>query len=96
MSSRTAVGLIDGLVAVATVCASWLPANFQLSLAAYLIVSLAYSLLLKRVQLIDILTLTMLFDLRVVAGGAAIMMSLPNALLLAGSCFFFTLAHSSA
>ena len=92
LSSRTAAGLITVLIAVATVCASWLPATFQLSLAAYLIISLAYSLLLKRVLLIDILTLTILFDLRVVAGAGAVMMSLPSELLLACSCFFFTLA----
>jgi 4-hydroxybenzoate polyprenyltransferase len=92
LSSRTVIGLTVVLVAVAAVCASWLPANFQLALATYLLVCVAYSLLLKRVKLIDILTLTVLFDLRLAAGAAAIKVLLPNTLLLAGSCFFFTLA----
>src|SRR6202030_3048615 len=56
LSSPTAIGLTVVLVAVAAVCASRLPANFQLALASYLLIGIAYSLLLKRVKLIDILT----------------------------------------
>lgn len=92
ISPRAAVGLATILIAVAAVCASWLPVNFQLALAAYLFICLSYSLLLRRVPLIDVLTLTVLFDLRLAAGAGAAMMSLPGALLLACSCLFFTLA----
>jgi 4-hydroxybenzoate polyprenyltransferase len=94
LSSRTVVGLTVVLVSAAAVCASSLPANFQLAVVTYLVVCLAYSLLLKRVRLIDILTLTILFDLRLAAGAAAIKIPLPTTLLLGSSCFFFTLAVS--
>ncbi len=92
LSSRAAAGLAMLLIAVATVCALRLPASFQLTLVAYLFMCLAYSLLLKRVPLLDILTLTILLDLRLEAGASAVMMSLPSTLLLTCSCFFFTLA----
>ena len=92
LSPRTVIGLTIALVSAAMVCASLLPADFQLTLVAYLLICLAYSLLLKRVKLIDILTLTILFDLRLAAGAAAIKISLPNTLWLVGSCFFFTMA----
>jgi 4-hydroxybenzoate polyprenyltransferase len=92
LSSHTVVGLTAVLVLAAAVCAFLLPANFQLAVVTYLLVGLAYSLLLKRVRLIDILTLTILFDLRLAAGAAAIKIPPPTALLLASSCFFFTVA----
>jgi 4-hydroxybenzoate polyprenyltransferase len=92
LSSRTAAGLATVLISAAAIFASLLPAYFWLTLSAYLFICLAYSLLLKRVPLIDVLALTILLDLRLAAGASAIMTPLPNILLLACSCFFFALA----
>ena len=86
----TALGIV--LIATAAICASWLPAGFQLSLAAYLFLCVAYSLLLKRVPMIDVLALVLLFDLRLAAGASTATVPLPSTLLLACSCFFLTMA----
>ena len=90
LSSRAAVGQATALLTVAVICATSLPMNFRLTLAAYFFVCLAYSLFLKRLLLIDILILTILLDLRLVAGASAVMISLPRTLLLACSLFFHT------
>jgi 4-hydroxybenzoate polyprenyltransferase len=92
LSPSTAAGLTVGLVFIAVICASWLPNEFQLALAGYLFLCLAYSLLLKCVLMIDVLTLVMLYNLRLVAGASAASVPLPNLLLLTFGCFFLTLA----
>jgi 4-hydroxybenzoate polyprenyltransferase len=92
MLPRAALGQATALVTVAVICATSLPTNFRLTLAAYLFVCLAYSIFLKRLLLMDILTLSILFDLRLVAGASAAVISLPGTLLLACSPFFLTLA----
>jgi len=48
--------------------ASFLPPLFQLSMLAYLGLTLCYSFFLKRVAIIDVIALSMLYTLRVVAG----------------------------
>ena len=85
-----ALGMV--LIAIAASCASWLPIGFQLTLAAYLFLCVAYSLLLKRVPMIDVLVLVLLLDLRLAAGASAAMVPLPNALLLACTCFLLAMA----
>jgi 4-hydroxybenzoate polyprenyltransferase len=80
------------LIAVAVGCASWLPAGFQLALAAYLFLCLAYSFRLKRMPVVDVLILAIVYDLRLAAGASAAMVVLPNTLLLACTCFFLTMA----
>ncbi|MEM8749576.1 MAG: UbiA family prenyltransferase [Pseudomonadota bacterium] len=66
----------------------WLPTVFSLVLATYFAVTCAYSFLLKRLLLIDVLTLAGLFTIRVVAGAAAIGGEV-SAWLLAFCVFFF-------
>jgi 4-hydroxybenzoate polyprenyltransferase len=51
--------------------ATRLPVPFTLTIAAYLLVTTAYSLRLKREPVLDVLVLASLYVLRVVAGGAA-------------------------
>lgn len=65
-----------------------LPPLFLAWLAAYLVLTLAYSLGLKRIALVDVLTLAGLYTLRIVAGAAAIGVT-PSFWLLAFSTFFF-------
>jgi 4-hydroxybenzoate polyprenyltransferase/phosphoglycolate phosphatase-like HAD superfamily hydrolase len=63
-------------------------ANFFAWLLAYFIVTVAYSLRLKRYALIDCLTLAALYTLRIIAGAAAVAISL-SFWLLAFSIFVF-------
>lgn len=61
---------------------------FMISLAAYFILTCAYSLRLKRLVIVDCLTLAILYTLRIIAGAAAIGMNL-SFWLLAFSIFLF-------
>lgn len=77
-------GLLVLGLAIATTCGS----AFLLSLAAYLVLTGLYSLLLKRRVLLDCITLAILYTLRIVAGAAALEMQL-SFWLLAFSLFLF-------
>jgi 4-hydroxybenzoate polyprenyltransferase len=63
--------LVPLLLAAAFVVALRLPPWFLAVLGVYYAATLAYSLRLKRVMMIDVLVLATLYTLRVVAGGAA-------------------------
>jgi 4-hydroxybenzoate polyprenyltransferase len=49
-----------------------LPDSFLIILAGYLALSLAYSIWLKRIVLVDVFTLAVLYELRIFAGAAAV------------------------
>jgi len=68
--------------------ALWLPAEFVLVLLTYWLLTTAYSLLLKRLFLIDVLTLASLYTWRIIAGSAAISV-VTTYYLLAFSFFLF-------
>lgn len=64
--------VLSGLLFVGSfVAAHWLSSSFVGWLAVYAVTTLAYSLYLKRVALVDVLVLSGLYTLRVLAGGAA-------------------------
>ena len=65
-----------------------LPLPFLGVLAAYTVLTLAYSVVLKRHPIIDVMTLAGLYGIRIVAGGAAVAVAL-SPWLLAFSVFFF-------
>lgn len=70
-----ALFMIPILLLVGFGLALWLlPIMFTAVLAAYYILTLAYSLLLKRVVMLDVVTLAMLYTVRVVAGAAAMLL----------------------
>jgi 4-hydroxybenzoate polyprenyltransferase len=69
-----------------------LPRDFFLTLLAYFALSTAYSLGLKRIALVDVLTLATLYALRVIAGAAAIDVPLSFWLLAFSVFLFFSLA----
>lgn len=85
-----AAGLVAAplLVIVAIALALRLPAGFLPLLLAYAATTLAYSFLLKRVAVLDVLTLSALYTLRIVAGGEAIPVEI-SSWLLAFSLFLF-------
>jgi 4-hydroxybenzoate polyprenyltransferase len=89
---RPAAGVGLALVVGAAICAAWLPVGSQVGLASYLFLCLAYSLLLKRLLMIDVLTLVAVHDLRLVAGACAVPIPMSPALFLAGSSIFLALA----
>ena len=59
------------LFAAALAILPWLPAQFALWMAIYICSTMAYSLYLKRVALVDVMMLSGLYTLRLMAGGAA-------------------------
>lgn len=65
-----------------------LPGKFALTLVVYLLLTLAYTLYIKRKLMLDVIVLAGLYTLRVVAGAFAIEV-FPTAWLLAFSTFFF-------
>jgi 4-hydroxybenzoate polyprenyltransferase len=92
MDARLAVGLAALLVGVAAITAAFLPVIFQLALTGYLALSMAYSFILKRIAVVDILSLATLHDLRLVGGAGAAMIPVSAPLIVLGGCLFATLA----
>lgn len=79
------------LIAGAALCVL-LPVDFALWLGVYLVTTVAYSLRLKRVIVLDVLTLAGLYAVRILAGGAAVGVE-PSFWLMGFSMFmFFSLA----
>ncbi|HET7315019.1 UbiA family prenyltransferase [Salinisphaera sp.] len=86
------VAAIPILLLIAAVIAVFLPPLFGAVLATYYVVTLAYSMGLKRVALIDVLTLAILYTLRLIAGGAATGIPLSFWLLALSMSLFLSLA----
>ena len=80
---------ISGLLAsVSLFAAAYLPSRFMVYLLLYLVTTLAYSLKLKRLVLVDVIVLSALYTVRMVAGSAATH-TLISPWLAAFSIFFF-------
>lgn len=69
-----------------------LPARFVAVLAVYYALTLAYSLVLKRRMVVDVLALAMLYTLRVIAGAAALGIALTFWMLAFSMFLFLSLA----
>ncbi len=69
-----------------------LPAEFQLVLLLYATTTMAYSARLKRIPVIDVVILSSLYTLRVIAGGAALGIPLSGWLLAFSMSLFLSLA----
>jgi len=63
--------LVFLLVAGSLAILPWLPDQFAIWLVVYIVSTMAYSFYLKKLALVDVLTLSMLYTLRLLAGGAA-------------------------
>ncbi len=71
LSIRAGIAMVPLLLA-GSFAASWgLPGGFFAILTLYLIATTAYSVALKRMAMLDVLTLALLYTLRVIAGGVA-------------------------
>lgn len=84
--------LIPILLAISGLLASYLNPDFMFWLVLYFILTCAYSLYIKRVVLIDCMTLAVLYTIRIIAGAAAAVMSLSLWLLAFSIFIFFSLA----
>jgi 4-hydroxybenzoate polyprenyltransferase/phosphoserine phosphatase len=69
-----------------------LPVSFRITLAAYFLLTLAYSLSLKQVAILDLVSLALLYTTRIVAGGFALGTPVSFWLLAFAMFFFFSLA----
>jgi 4-hydroxybenzoate polyprenyltransferase/phosphoserine phosphatase len=76
------------LLVVSIATALFLPIEFALVLGGYLVATTAYSLAVKRMLLLDVLTLAGLYTMRILAGAAATGVDV-SFWLLAFSIFFF-------
>ncbi len=85
--------LVPALIVAAFGIAWWaLPAAFRLTLAVYLVTTLAYSFVLKQQPVVDVLVLAGLYALRIFAGGAATAVPVSEWLLAFSVFFFLSLA----
>jgi 4-hydroxybenzoate polyprenyltransferase/phosphoserine phosphatase len=80
---------VTSLVLAMTLAVVFVNPKFVLALLGYVVLTTAYTFVLKQQMIIDVLTLASLFTYRVMAGGMAVEVEL-SPWLLAFSIFFFT------
>jgi 4-hydroxybenzoate polyprenyltransferase len=90
LSPQTGILMMCILVAVAAALAWRLPPQFSFWLGAYFMTTVAYSLLLKKIALLDVVTLAGLYTVRLIVGGAASQVLLST--WLGGFSIFFFLS----
>lgn len=86
------LGVAAVLVIVAATIALTLPPAFGALLATYVLLTTAYSMLLKSRAIVDVITLASLYTLRVMAGSALVDVPLSRWFLAFSVFFFFSLA----
>ncbi len=84
--------LIPILIVISVVLALGLPRLFLVVLASYYLLTLGYSLWLKRRVMVDVVLLACLYGIRVVAGGVAVAVPLSVWLVAFSLFLFFSLA----
>ena len=89
---RAGLSAVPALLAPAAVVASLLPRPFAFAGAGYLLLTLAYSLALKRIPLLDVVVLGGLFSIRVLAGAEVISAPFSYWLLTIAMFLFLSLA----
>ncbi len=95
VSVRAARVISPLLLIVSLGCAYWLlPHLFSAALAAYYLVSIGYSTWLKRFVIIDVVTLAMLYTLRIAAGALVFQLVLTFWMLAFSIFIFLSLAFA--
>ncbi|MDD5389267.1 MAG: UbiA family prenyltransferase [Gallionellaceae bacterium] len=90
---KAALLVLPALLVTAFAGAAWLlPWKFTLALACYYTLTLAYSLTLKRIMTVDVITLAMLYTVRIVAGTFAFDVKLTFWMLAFSMFLFLSLA----
>ena len=89
---RTSIQAMMALFVAGFVLALLASTAFAAMLLGYVILSLVYSLIAKKIAILDVLLLSTLFCWRIVAGGVLVGVTANSWLLLALGFFFFSLA----
>ncbi len=92
LSIPAAAALCAVCLAAGALLSTQLPLGFAAALAAYFVITLAYSLALKRMAVVDVVALAGLYTTRVVAGAFAVAVDLSFWLLAFAMFLFFSLA----
>jgi 4-hydroxybenzoate polyprenyltransferase len=92
ISPRAGVAVAAALIAVTFVGAAFVSRGLATVLLAYLLLTIAYSLRLKMVALVDVAAIATMLTLRIAAGGAAIGTGQSPWLLSFSAAFFLSLA----
>lgn len=92
ISFQMAYVLLALCFAGAVLIALSLPIYFQITLLSYFILTLCYSLYLKRLLLVDVILLSLLYTVRIIAGGAVAGVLVSEWLLLFSFFIFTSLA----
>lgn len=92
LSIRAGLAIAPVLTVAAFAIASTLPSRFVVVLLVYAATTLAYSLVVKRVAMLDVVALAALYTLRIVAGAVAIPVALSGWLLAFSMALFLSLA----
>jgi 4-hydroxybenzoate polyprenyltransferase len=86
------LGASFALIATAFFLAALVSPAFLMVLAIYIVLTSLYSWVLKRYALIDVLTLSILYTLRIIAGSVAAVIAISSWLLAFSVFIFFSLA----
>jgi 4-hydroxybenzoate polyprenyltransferase len=86
------LAMLPVLLGLAGALAAQLPRVFLLVMGCYVALNIAYTIMLKRKLLVDVMALAGSYILRVLAGNAAAMIAISNWLLLLALFIFFSLA----
>jgi 4-hydroxybenzoate polyprenyltransferase/phosphoserine phosphatase len=93
LSIKTGVALFPLLLLVSFIGAFWLlPFHFMFALAAYYLLTLLYSFSLKRIVVVDVIALALLYTMRMIAGTFAFEVSLTFWMLAFSMFIFLSLA----
>lgn len=92
LSIPSAIIMVPFLLSLSYLFASFINLDFIIILTAYLVLTTAYSLFLKPIALLDVITLTSLYTIRIIAGAIAISVPLSYWLLAFSMFIFFSLA----
>jgi 4-hydroxybenzoate polyprenyltransferase len=92
LSRSFGFSMVPLLFAAALLCSLWLPPQFLILLAIYVVLTSAYSIYLKRIAILDVLLLAGLYTLRVLAGVAASHVRFSTWLLAFSMFLFLSLA----
>ena len=89
---QSAIMMIPLLLIFSFLLASQISTDFVFILCVYLVLTTAYSLFLKPIALLDVITLTSLYTIRIIAGAIAINVPLSHWLLAFSMFIFLSLA----
>ncbi len=92
LSIPTGLAMAAGLLAVSVAISTVLPFGFFVVMCGYMVTTTAYSFVLKRMLLVDVMTLAALYSFRIIAGSEATAVDASFWLLAFAMFFFLSLA----